>query len=378
MIRKIFVFLFVMLGVFSQVPNTNAFFGKIWDFVDIEKEIDDDTYIVGKDINIKENINWDLIVFWQNIDIKETVEQDLMIFWSKINVNAKVKDDIRIFWSTVNIKQEIKGDLLMFGWTVIIDEKANIWWDVLLNGWFFVLNSNIWRDLISNAKHIELNWIVDWNVKIKNWHNDSVKVWKNAKILGDLSYSSTKKNNKIERIVESWNVNYEEKIKSKRYMNDMIGYLIWWTSYNFYIFIFCAIFWLIFIFIFRKLFDKVADNFFQKPFMSFLLWFFFYFFTPFVLIALFLTLIWIPFAIFWFIRYIFVLFLWNLLNVLVYSALLIKKIWWYKKINFWIQMLIIIMFSLLFAILQLIDFFLVLWAIGAIMITKWDIFKKEM
>lgn len=362
--RKILIIAILLIIPLSYVW---AFEMKAWKEVSVNEMINNDLYIAAWRVDINAEILWDLVISWWDLNINSNIWEDLTIAWWQINVFWDVWDDVKIAWWSIMIDWNIAWDLIVWWWEVRIKKWVIIDWDIIVWWWRLVLDWTVKWNAIIYIWEFVLNWNIDWNTKlyIKNFKNPE-NTWV---IKWNLDYTSSMKNVELESIV-SWTSNFKKIIIDKTVKNKILWFL---TIYILIKLIWLFIFSTLLYFLFKKLFNKVSLILKNETLKSFLYWFLTIILTPIIIILLFISIIWIPFAFLLLFTYIFLFVFMALINTIIISSLIINKykIWvTYKKV------LVILWFTILFWITNWINPIVWLFTIWAILINKQEIIKS--
>lgn len=159
-----------------------------------------DVYVGATNIVIANPIEGDLRAASNAITLDKTVSQDVNVGGNTVNINADIGDDLKVAWNQIIINSSIKGDVIVFGNTVLI------WKDVVI-GW----------DLIVASSSAIVGWTVEWKVRIyaqtitlsaqfkkdADLRYGSIELMSGAKIGGVVNYTTKAQNPALEAIATS-------------------------------------------------------------------------------------------------------------------------------------------------------------------------------
>lgn len=190
-----------------------------------DEVVDDDLYVTANEFTLEGTVKGDLIVFGTYIFINGTVEGDVIGAGNTVVINGTIEDDVRIAGAALQIgdKAFIGGDLLGAGASIETLSGSVVTQDAVFGGAQALLAGSIGRNLTAGANALELRGKVGGDVIadvgevqqagpaptsfISNVRVSipSVKpgltIDKNAKIIGDLTYTQTADLNIPEGIV---------------------------------------------------------------------------------------------------------------------------------------------------------------------------------
>ena len=356
----------------------------------ISSPINDDLYVAGWQIQIKSDIEGDLILIWGEIDITWNIKNDLNAIWWRILIWSDVNDDVRAIWGEVEIHKNIRDDLIIWwAWRVKIYKAAEIWWDLVVNGWEIridwnikwditinwgrvVLNWNVWKDAKINSGLIEINWTIEW----------ASKLIAGEIILGPES-SFWKE---VNYWTEKWKIDFWEAsaVYIKDLWKDFIELDLEDWAFNISLKILMLLSWMLAIYVllfWKKYFVNTANKLERYPFKCFGLWVMYFILTPILLTILMITIIWIPFAMLWVAAFIFTIVFAGPVTAVLLAFLWDKrKRWkWTKFQVFWVSVWILA--ALKFACIipffwWLISAIFIISAFGAFIIQDWEYIRK--
>lgn len=363
---------FLLLWLFFLVPFSSfAFESNAWDNLKVTFPINNDYYVAWWRIDIENNISWDLLMAWWELNVVGNVQDDIMIAWGKINIQGLVWDDVRAAGWDITISNSISGDLVVAWWNVDIRKGVVIAGDLIVSAWRVTLDGDVkwWAKIF--WWELNMRWTIAKDVEIKN---EKINLWENARIGWKLTYYDTKKNPNLEKIVASNNIEYRELKDATQWFRQEMFKII--SGYIAYRILFLTVFGILFIFAFPKILAWVGDVLRNNPWKSFLVGFLMYAAIPFLVILLLISALGIPFGLFLLFIYIFMFVFYKLINVTVFSSLIIEKMGGFDTVVWWKKLLVVVGFAILFGLLSLIDLFAVFFAAGALAIKKYELFKK--
>jgi cytoskeletal protein CcmA (bactofilin family) len=163
--------------------------------VDVAKDevIDDDFYTAGNDINIDGFLKGDLVAVGSTIDVSQDVGGDASLAGATISVKGAIWDDLRVAGSQISLDTNIGGDIFAAGSIVECSKNMVISGDAYLAGNTVKVLGNVDGKLMISANEVILDGKYKGDVKI--WAT-KITLRENAKISGNLEYTSNKEVNK--------------------------------------------------------------------------------------------------------------------------------------------------------------------------------------
>ena len=115
-----------------------------------------DVYAAAGQVILDGAIEQDLVVAGGMISIDQDVKGDLLAAGGNIIVNADIGDDLRMAGGNISINGHVGGDVLVFGGTISFGSQAVIEGDIIAFGGLVVLNGDINGSVLSNAGDLTL------------------------------------------------------------------------------------------------------------------------------------------------------------------------------------------------------------------------------
>lgn len=356
-----------------------GFTGRVKEKVNVEEGINDDVYMVGKQFNIDQYINGDLHLIGSDIQIASGVQQDLVLIGQKVEIDGQIDDDIRVIARKLIIDGDVGDDVLFLGQELQIKSGSTIGWDLGMVGSRLEMHWNIQGDLQYKWDELNFGWVVEQDGQIQAW-----KIFvRTGSINGRLEYTSKNKSESLEWVVTSNNIDFQkikdsETNKAFQNMASQIMGSSWQDKLkkSFELFVLGVLF----VFGFSKLFDKTVKKLQDMPGQCLLTGLAVYWLGRIVGIFLILSIVgkvfWMLALIMWFALW----FLTSIINVSVYSAVLIDYIEKeYKKVNRWHKSIVILAISFGFAWLPgFIGILFGVFALGALIKTKMEFVKDHL
>jgi cytoskeletal protein CcmA (bactofilin family) len=146
-----------------------------------------DLYLYSGTIRIDGVQEGDVTAFTHSLTVTGEVTGDMYVMAETITIDGKVGDSVRYFASGVNINGSIDGDLIVFGGDVTLAPKARVTGDVSAFAGHVVMDGTVDGSLKATGGSVVVGGAIAGNARIKS---DEVEIHPNARIGGDLSYTS--------------------------------------------------------------------------------------------------------------------------------------------------------------------------------------------
>lgn len=342
--------------------------------------------VASEDVEITEIQTSDIAIAWGEIIIKADLSQDAIIAGWEVSIEApiwadltfavwdmviseKVSDDIRWMAGTVTIDSDVTWDVILATGNLRIKQWVTIGWDVIVATWKATIDGDILWKLRFAGGLLRLNGSVAGDAYI---YTDEFKTNSSTgtTIWGNLTYRSEKKIPELESLSQG-SITFDKAVGSEQFKNDAKEAFM---SYVIIKVLFIFVFSCVLFFLFQKFYARVGTLLSQKTGKSFLLWLLTFILVPILAILFFISVIGIPVGfllVFWFVML--VVFL-EVINVTVITSLLTHH---FPKINnTYAKVIIIFILSVIMALISGIDILIGFFTVGAMLITKQEIFQK--
>ncbi len=187
--KKFFAF-FLMLFIFSifTIQTAGAVVLETGENVVITQNILDDAYIVAGNANIEAEVYGDLYILGGSVTVNSTIKEDLVIGGGKVTVIGDVMGDLRIAGGQVSVYGNVGDDIVVAGGQVDIGKGSTVGGSLVSGAGMLTVDGNIKEDIRGGMGGLFLNGTVGKDVIVTV--EDSLVISENAKIKGDLKYSS--------------------------------------------------------------------------------------------------------------------------------------------------------------------------------------------
>lgn len=199
-------FIIIFSALLFLVPmSAYAFSIKNGNFVNVDKTetIDGNLYAAGSTINVDGKVTGDIFCAGQNININGDVAGDVICAGQTVNINGNVGGNIRVAGNSVNINSKVDRNAMVVGASVTTSNKTEIGWDMTVGAASANIDGKIGRDLYGGVASMVINGQIGKNIRLRieknikseqkgvNFNESGLTITKNAKINGDLVYTSS-------------------------------------------------------------------------------------------------------------------------------------------------------------------------------------------
>lgn len=187
--KKIIIFLtLAVFSIFFIMPVLTGFTTDGGDSYNLVKDVEDDTYLFGGQLDVIGDVDGDLVCAGGTINITGEVTEDLMAAGGYITLDGDVGDDIRTAGGVLVIKGEVADDLIVAGGTVTITPDAKIGGDLIASCGTLNISGMVAGEVNASAGQINISGNITGDVNITE--ADSVDIEDGTIIGGDLNYSA--------------------------------------------------------------------------------------------------------------------------------------------------------------------------------------------
>ncbi|HKB08360.1 MAG TPA: polymer-forming cytoskeletal protein [Candidatus Polarisedimenticolia bacterium] len=190
-----------------------------------------DLYLYSGTVQIGGVQNGDVTAFTESLVVTGSVTGDMYVMAETITIDGKVGDSARFFGKDVHVNGTIEGDLIVFGGDVTVDPKARVTGDVSAFAGHVVIDGTVDGSLKATGGSVTVGGTIGENAKIKS---DEVEIGPNARIGGDLSYTSRNRLDLEGKGIVAGHIDYmESKEKVKKGVRSAVSRgvkWIWFTS----------------------------------------------------------------------------------------------------------------------------------------------------
>jgi len=357
----------------------------------------DDLYIAGNQISITEEVRSDLLAVGNAISITSGIRKSVQAAGQTIEISAQVGDDIRVAGNHIGIGSSVGGDILAFGAEIHLRRGADIFGDVIANGSSVIIDGVINGNLTVNAETVVLNGSVDENVVINaNRVHVNGPIFNHARIVAkELTFGP---NARVNGNLRHWEEKGAETIEGKvrgtvtldpslkpavrAHKKEAAGLAAAFLGgFALYTLLTTALIVGLLILITKTFFRDAAKRLSDKPGQSFLTGLLYFICAPVIAIALCITVIGIPIGLLVLVGWIFTLVFAKAIASVTIARY--AEIHWREKWGSWKVFLVSMGVYVVLKVLAAIPFVgwiacaaAICFAIGAVMMVKWEKAKK--
>jgi len=269
--------------------------------VPVNQVITKDFYISGGDVvEISGTVNGDVIVGAGQLMIDGTVNGDVLVAGGMLDISGTVSEDARVAGGQINITGKIGRNLTVVGGDVNISENAEIVGGVVIGAGSVRLAGEIGGDVLIGAGNVTLSNVIGGDVEV---YSGVLLVTSGANIGGDLVYTSEEEAEIDKQASISGQllrktppvVGLDAEKKAKNVLDNLFAFNFKTKLISF---LSALIVGLILIRLFPKYAEMTKGVLRDNPWKALLYGVLFLFITPFAVLALLITILGIPLALF--------------------------------------------------------------------------------
>ena len=189
-----------------------------------------DLYAFAATVNISGRQVGDIFTWTTNLDVSGEVEGDLVVGASVINISGRIGDTVRAFSGNVTVDGTIEGDLVVFGGGLILKPSGHVTGNVISFAARTTIDGLVDGDVTATGGEIELGGSVGRNATLEA---DVIDISPDARIEGDLTYTSRKELELASDDIVGGEVRFKEKVRKSReagrpFLSPIrIGFRLW-------------------------------------------------------------------------------------------------------------------------------------------------------
>jgi cytoskeletal protein CcmA (bactofilin family) len=359
----------------------------------------DDTYMAGELADTVAVVQGDVVATAGQVNIDDNIEGDLMAAGGNVTVSADVGDDVRVAGGFVTISGTVGDDLIIAGGTVHVLKSAVIQGEVVAFGGTVTISGTVHGGVQSKGGKITVDGTVDGDVSLQGEDivvngtvggdaklvGEDLRIGQNAVFNGTVEYWTKSGEADFGQSVATGAAVYNPDLRKHADRIDgaeaagMFGIVaILWSAFSV---LSAALLIFLFMLVPANVFGLAAKRLRTSPWLSLLLGFLFVVLTPVLLVAVAVTLIGIPLAMFGAALYAFTLYVSGVLAAMVGARWLEQR-----RAKRWSVLKVYFVSLGLFVVLQLLWFVPVLgwivrcvvkvFAIGAVLMAKGDLWAS--
>jgi hypothetical protein len=155
--------------------------------VPVGQTVNETLFVGGDVIDIAGTVNGDVFCGGQNVTISGTVNGDVICGGQNVLITGKVNGDVRVAGQDVSVSGPIAGNLTAVGQTVTTHTQGSVKGDVSIGSQNVVINGPVGRDLAVGGNTAMVNASVGRNVVSSG---EKLSLGNEAKIAGNVHYTS--------------------------------------------------------------------------------------------------------------------------------------------------------------------------------------------
>lgn len=313
----------------------------------IDGDIKATAFVAGNHIEINGTIDGDLFVAAQSITINGKVDGSIFTASQNVTINNHVANNIYSAGAILDVNAQTDGSVFLAGQNINLKDKAQINKDAFISGANIYQDGKINGDLTSSSTSLNIEGDID----------------------GDLNYLSETEENELNNANIAGDINWS-KIKSNSFSTLFKVFSVIFSILA------ALVIWLVIRLIHKTFWINLAIKIKNTPLQTLGFGTLALILTPFIAVALMLTVIGIPLSFILLIFYVISLYISKIIISVFFAFSLQKRYNWSFAKGFWLFLLSLILLSILVAIPivgWLIRFIIAIFGLGAIVLSL----KKE-
>lgn len=189
-----------------------------------------DLYLYSGTVRIGGVQEGDVTAFTESLTVTGEVTGDMYVMAQTITIDGKVGDSARYFGSDVKVNGTIEGDLIVFAGDVTVAPKARVTGDVSAFAGHVLIEGTVDGSLKATGGSVVVGGKIAGDARIKS---DEVEIGPNARIGGDLSYTSRNQLDLEGKGIVAGDIDYKEcKEKAERGVRSTVGKFVKWLWFT--------------------------------------------------------------------------------------------------------------------------------------------------
>lgn len=379
-ITPIFLILFGFIGV-----TKNLFIATIYaqsnlrnnEVVTLDKNevIDNDFFAAGEKVVVSGTVNNDAYIVGGNVIIDGQIKGDLLVAGGNVTISGIVNGNIRAAGGEINISGVIDKNVTIAAGSARLDNSAQVLGNLVAASGNLDIYAPVNGKAHIGAAALTLANRVGGNLVAGV---EDLTLTSNASILGDLNYWSENEGDISNDASISGRVNYHKtapKQVDSKGMSEFLTALR--TGFNIFNFLAATVLGSILILLFPNFMQRSADIISKKPWVTLFAGLVTLFITPFVIVLMLITLVGIPLGLFAIAAYFFIIYLSQIFvaNFIGQKVLNYANQKFHPVFGLLVGLLLLGVLGLIPIVGGILQFFVVLFGIGAYVLTKKEIFS---
>jgi cytoskeletal protein CcmA (bactofilin family) len=187
---KLFIFALLAFVPFSALAFETRGGSSV--YIPAGQTVEGNLYSAGTNITVEGHVTGDLICAGQSITVNGKVDGSVICAGNTITVNGEVGESVRLAGASLLVNGKIAHNAMLFGATIAQGEKSSIGWDALAAGSTVDIRGSIGRSLHGAAEEAQIGGKIGSAVNLKfdgaRSNAAHLKILDGAEIGGDVSY----------------------------------------------------------------------------------------------------------------------------------------------------------------------------------------------
>ena len=189
-----------------------------------------DLYLYTGSIRIGGVQQGDVTACTESLTVTGNVTGDMYVLAHRITIDGKVGDSARFMGGGVRVNGTIEGDLLVLGRDVILTPEAHVTGDVSVFAGSVVIDGTVDGSLKATGGKVVVGGRIAKDATIKS---DEVEIGPNARVGGDLSYTSRNQLDLEGKGIVAGDISYKKsKEKVERGVRSAVGRCVKWIWFT--------------------------------------------------------------------------------------------------------------------------------------------------
>lgn len=189
-----------------------------------------DLYLYKGSVRIGGVQEGDVTAITESLTVTGSVTGDMYVMAHKITIDGRVGDSARFLGGGVKVNGTVEGDLIVLGRDVILAPKAHVTGDVSVFAGHVVIDGTVDGSLKATGGSVVVGGTIAKDATIKS---DEVEIRPNARIGGDLSYTSRNRLDLERKGIVAGDIDYKEsKEKVERGVRSAVGRCVGWIWFT--------------------------------------------------------------------------------------------------------------------------------------------------
>ncbi|MFP4117804.1 MAG: hypothetical protein ACLFTR_02675 [Candidatus Woesearchaeota archaeon] len=160
-----------------------------------DTDIDDNLYAMSSTFFLDSMVDGDVMSISGTTNIMRPVYGDVTFISGDSSINGPVNGNLVAIAADTIISSDVSGDVVVLGGNVRIDNNVDIGGDILIYANKAELVNRHGGDVKIAGKRIILHSTIEGNADLRS---SNIEMWNGAKILGDLNYTARERNEDLE------------------------------------------------------------------------------------------------------------------------------------------------------------------------------------